>query len=49
MSDDSVETVNAQLVAQGLARIAKQVSIDALLRGMVHGNAVLKLMAALIE
>jgi hypothetical protein len=49
MTDDSDETVNAQRIAQGLARVAKQVSIDVFVRGVVNENAVLKLAAALIE
>jgi hypothetical protein len=47
MTDDSDETVNAQLVMEGLARVAKQVAVDALASGMVDGNAVVRLAAAL--
>jgi staphylococcal nuclease domain-containing protein 1 len=47
MPDDSDATVNAQLVTEGLARVAKQGSVDVLSSGMVDGNAVVKLAAEL--
>jgi hypothetical protein len=40
MTDDSDETVNAQRVTKGRARVAKQVSVDILVSGMVGGNAI---------
>jgi hypothetical protein len=46
MTDDSDETVNAQLVTEGLARIVKQVPI-ALVSGMVDRNDVMKSAVAL--
>jgi NH3-dependent NAD+ synthetase len=42
MTDDSDETVNVQLVTEGLARLAKT-----LVSGMVDGDAVMMLAAAL--
>jgi staphylococcal nuclease domain-containing protein 1 len=45
--DDSEETVNAQLVVEGLARVAKKTSVDLLVSGMADGNAVVKLTADL--
>jgi Mg-chelatase subunit ChlI len=39
--------VNAQLMTEGLARLAKQVCVDALVSGMVEANVVVKLAAAL--
>jgi uncharacterized paraquat-inducible protein A len=47
MTDDSEETVNAQLVTKGLARVAKWVSVDVFVIGVVDGNAVVKLATAL--
>jgi hypothetical protein len=49
MTDDSDETVNAQLVAEGLARDARWVSIDVLLSGMLTGNDVVELVATLYD
>jgi staphylococcal nuclease domain-containing protein 1 len=45
--DDSEETVNAQLVVEGLARVAKKTLVDLLVSGMADGNAVVKLTADL--
>jgi hypothetical protein len=39
MTDDSDETVNAQLVTKGQARVVEEVSVDVLVSGMVPGNA----------
>jgi hypothetical protein len=40
MTDDSDETMDVQLVTEGLARVAKQVSVDALvMSGIVDGKA----------
>jgi hypothetical protein len=48
MTDDSDETVNAQLVTEGLARVAKEVSVvNALVSDMLDGNAVVKMVVAL--
>jgi hypothetical protein len=48
MTDDSDETVNAQLVTEGLARVAKEVSVvNALVSDMVDGNDVVKMVVAL--
>jgi hypothetical protein len=48
MTDDSDETVNAQLVTEGLARAAKQISVvHVLVTGIADGNAAVKLAAAL--
>jgi hypothetical protein len=35
MPDDSDATVNAQLVTEGLARVAKQIAVDTLASGVV--------------
>jgi hypothetical protein len=36
MIEDSDKTVNVMLLTERLARVAKQVSVDALVSGMVH-------------
>ena len=45
--DGSEETINAQLISDGLARVAKPSSADALAASMVDGNSILKLAADL--
>jgi hypothetical protein len=48
MTEDSDETVNAQLVTEGLARVAKEVSVvNALVSDMLDGNDVVKMVVAL--
>jgi staphylococcal nuclease domain-containing protein 1 len=45
--DGSDETVNAKLVSEGLARVAKQSLVDVLSSRMVNGNSVVELAADL--
>lgn len=40
---DAEDTINEQLVAEGLARVAKPASVDALVSRMIDGSAVVKL------
>jgi hypothetical protein len=47
MIDDSDETVNVQIVTEGLSRVAKQVSGDVHMSGTVDGNTVVKWAVAL--
>jgi endonuclease YncB( thermonuclease family) len=47
MADDSEETVNVLLATEGLARVAKQATVDVLVSGIVNGTAVVKLAAEL--
>jgi hypothetical protein len=46
MTDDSDQTVNAQLVTEGLARVAKYVSVDALVSGILNAAAPTRLTVA---
>jgi staphylococcal nuclease domain-containing protein 1 len=47
ITDASDETVNSQLVTEGLARVSKQASVDVLVGGMTDGNSVVILAAEL--
>jgi staphylococcal nuclease domain-containing protein 1 len=47
ITDASDETVNSQLVTEGLARVSKQTSVDVLVGGMTDGNSVVILAAEL--